>query len=123
MSKLVSSVDLKKADNKTITFNFQFKNGLPVKPLLKVKREIWINENSLYGITVMLSEEDMKHIIDFNIKEISYHETNDSDIKTIWIHLEKCYLILSNINSKLLVKMLEKKLLFIFVDNKQNQLN
>ena len=123
MSQSVSSVELKKADGKPITFNFQFENGLPVKPLLKVKREIWINENSLYGITVMLSEEDMKHIINFNIKEISYHETNNSDIKAIWIHLEKCYLILSNINSKLLVKMLEKKLLFIFVDNKQNQLN
>jgi hypothetical protein len=35
---------------------------LPIKPLLNVKREIWINEESLYGITVMIAEENKKYI-------------------------------------------------------------
>ena len=39
MSELISSVELKKKDDNPINFNFQFENGLPIKPLLNVKRE------------------------------------------------------------------------------------
>lgn len=34
MSELVSSVELKKADGNPIKFNFQFENGLPIKPVI-----------------------------------------------------------------------------------------
>ena len=123
MSKLISSVELEKADGTPIKFNFQFENGLPIKPLLNVKREVWINEESLYGITVMIAEENKKYINSFDIKEVSYHDTDNKNIKTIWIHLENCYLILSNINNDLLSKMIQKKLLFTFVDSEKKQLN
>ena len=62
MSELISDIELKKADGAPINFSFQFENGLPIKPLLNVKREIWINEESLYGITVMIAEENKKYI-------------------------------------------------------------
>lgn len=123
MSELVSSVEIKKADGKNITFNFQFENGLPVKPLINVKREIWVNNDNLYGITAMISEDDIRNISSLNVKNISWHDTNDSNIKNIWIHLEECYLVIKNIEKLLLEKMLKQKLLLTFVDNNNNQLN
>ena len=123
MSELISDIELKKADGAPINFNFQFENGLPIKPLLNVKREVWINEESLYGITVMIEEENKKYINSFDIKEVSYHDTDNKNIKTIWIHLENCYLVISNINNDLLNKMIERKLLFTFVDSEKKQLN
>ena len=45
MSKLVSSVEFKKADGKPIAFNFQFENGLPVKPLIQAPVKIWFDKD------------------------------------------------------------------------------
>lgn len=44
MSELVSSIEIKKADGKNITFNFQFENGLPVKTMFEVTTDIWMSK-------------------------------------------------------------------------------
>ena len=58
MSELISSVELKKADGASIKFNFQFENGLPIKPLLNVNGSIWYSKkDDCYGISIILTKD------------------------------------------------------------------
>ena len=45
MSELISSVELKKADGKPIAFNFQFENGLPIKPIIETGHTFGFHNN------------------------------------------------------------------------------
>ena len=61
MSELISSVEFKKADGQPITFNFQFENGLPIKPLLIVNGSIWYSsKDNCYGVSIILTKDDLK---------------------------------------------------------------
>ena len=120
MSKLVSSVELKKADGKPISFNFQFENGLPVKPLLKPSYEIWFSEKiNKYGITIIISPDF--EIDDFTLSNVSYHNTNIKN-KAIWVHLPQCYLVIDEVDSSIVEIMKSNGLAIIFTDENGKEL-
>jgi hypothetical protein len=120
MSELVSSVELRKADGKPIKFNFQFENGLPIKPLLQPSYEIWFSEKvNKYGITVIIKD-DFK-VNDFTLSNISYHNT-DVKSKDIWIHLPDCYLVIKEINNSIVEIMKKDGIGIIFINEDGKQL-
>lgn len=121
MSQLVSSVELKKADGKPITFNFQFENGLPVKPIIDVKSVIGLTQETK-EIVVMCYFQDKTDYIDFNlcIKNLSIFEM-DIDTSELWIHFENCYIVL-NIKKKYLNLLEQKNSYFQFYDLNENLL-
>lgn len=105
MSELVSSVELRKADGKPIKFNFQFENGLPVKPILSVVSAIGETEKSK-ELVIILYIQDNTEKIDFNINNISTFRKDNLD-HDLWIHFENNYAVI-NIEDKYL-KRLEKE--------------
>ena len=61
MSELVSSVELKKADGNPIKFNFQFENGLPIKPVINATYKEGIhNKEKIPVLIVYLNKEQEK---------------------------------------------------------------
>lgn len=122
MSKLVPNVELKKADGKPIKFNFQFENGLPMKPLHNVPYEIWSSESlNGYGITVTLKS--LLEIKDLTLSVVSYHNTKNSKLKDIWIHLAECYIVIKDVEKPLVEKMQAKGFGVVFLDENGQQLN
>lgn len=122
MSKLVPSVELKKADGKPIKFNFQFENGLPMKPLYDVSYEIWRGENiSKYGITIVVKKEF--NLTNVKVTAFSYHNTKSENFKDIWIHLDDCYLTIKNVEKPLVDEIKSKGLVIEIVDENGQQLN
>ena len=120
MSELISSVELKKADGKPITFNFQFENGLPVKPIFEVPYTLWVNKKTgRYGITLKLSNDLV--VNDFTLNSVSFHNTKEKN-KDIWIHLPECYFIMKNIENHFIEKMESQGIGIAFVDKDGNQL-
>lgn len=120
MSELVSSVELKKADGKPITFNFQFENGLPVKPLFEVTTDIWVSRKTgEYGITIHLNES--LDVNDFTLNNVSFHNTT-KESKDIWIHLPECYFIVKNVKNSIIEKMNIHGIGVSFIDKNGNQL-
>ncbi len=103
MSELISNIELKKADGAPIKFNFQFENGLPIKPIIEVPYKIWMSKKTEeLGVTIKINQSILKN--DFTLNNISYHHTNDYT-KDIWIHLPNCYLVLKNIKNTIIEKM------------------
>ncbi len=120
MSKLISSIELKKADGAPIKFNFQFENGLPVKPIIEPSYEIWFSEKiNKYGITMTMNSK--YEINDLTLSNISYHYTS-VEMKDIWIHLPTSYLVIREINNKLIENMKVNGLAIVFVDENGNEL-
>ena len=120
MSKLISSVELKKSDGQPITFNFQFENGLPVKPIFEVPYTLWVNKKTgRYGITVKLSND--LGVNDFTLNNVSFHNTKEKN-KDIWIHLPECYFRIKNIENHFTEKMESQGIGIAFVDKDGNQL-
>ena len=79
MSELVSSVELKKADGNPIKFNFQFENGLPIKPLLIVNGSIWYSsKDNCYGVSIILTKDDLK-----NKRYLSVHLYPDDSVEIV----------------------------------------
>ena len=120
MSELISSVELKKADGQPITFNFQFENGLPIKPIFETFYTLWMNKKTgRYGVTLKLN--DSLDINDFTLKNVSFHNTGQKQ-KDIWIHLPECYFIIKSIENDLIEKMEFQGIGVAFVDKNGNQL-
>ena len=114
MSELISSVELKKADGQPITFNFQFENGLPIKPLFEVSYKIWVNKKTEeLGVTIKINQSML--INDFILNNVSYHHINEHT-KDIWVHLPNCYLILKNIKNTIIEKMNNNGLIVEFLN-------
>lgn len=120
MSELVSSVELKKADRNPIKFNFQFENGLPVKPRFEVITDIWMSKKTgEYGITLHLNESLDIH--NFTLENVSFHKTK-KESKDIWIHLPECYFIVKDVKNNIVDKMNTDGLGISFIDQNGNQL-
>lgn len=120
MSELVSSVELKKADRNPIKFNFQFENGLPVKPMFEVITDIWMSKKTgEYGITLHLN--GSLDIHNFTLENVSFHKTK-KESKDIWIHLPECYFIVKDVKNNIVDKMNTDGLGISFIDQNGNQL-
>ena len=120
MSESVSNVEFKKADGKPITFNFQFENCLPVKPIFETPYSLWMNKKTgRYGVTIKLN--DSLEVNDFTLNSVSFHNTKQES-KDIWIHLPECYFIIKNIENSLIEKMESHGVGVAFVDKDENQL-
>ena len=122
MSELVSSIELKKADGKPIKFNFQFENGLPVKPILKTDFKVGKNKKSnQIKIFVIISEN-----ISFNnllIKNITYHDNLEAPkSKDIFFHFDDFYIVYYGMEENLLKSCLSNNTIVGFYDNNSNPL-
>lgn len=118
MSKLVSSAEFKKSDGSPIVFNFQFENGLPVKPLFYAEGNIMFSEKqNKYGVFIKIDDSFDKN--NFNIENVSFHKTN-AFTNDIWVHLHDCYFVVKDIEVSIIEK-LEEKGLSIFFINKNNK--
>ena len=124
MSELISSVELKKADGASIKFNFQFENGLPIKPLLNVNGSIWYSKkDDCYGISIILTKDDLKQVTNYTVNTISYHETDNLLKENIWIHLENMYLVMQNLDKANTIKLKNNGIAVLFFNEEQVVLN
>ena len=69
MSELISNIELKKADGAPIKFNFQFENGLPIKPIIEVPYKIWMSKKTEeLGVTIKINQSITTSIHEDNIE-------------------------------------------------------
>ena len=124
MSELISSVELKKADGASIKFNFQFENGLPIKPLLNVNGSIWYSKkDDCYGISIILTKDDLKKVTNYTINTVSYHETDNLLKENIWVHLENIYLVMQNLDKENITKLKNNGVAVLFFSEENILLN
>ena len=124
MSELISDIELKKADGAPIKFNFQFENGLPIKPLLNVNGSIWYSKkDDCYGISIILTKDDLKQVTNYTVNTISYHETDNLLKENIWIHLENMYLVMQNLDKANTIKLKNNGIAVLFFNEEQVVLN
>ena len=92
-----SSVELKKADGSPIKFNFQLPNGLPVKTILTPPFDfVHSSKTNKYEIYITFSQLELKDINKIDIIEFKIYN-ND-----IWIILKNHYIVLYNLNDKIM---------------------
>ena len=124
MSELISSVELKKADGASIKFNFQFENGLPIKPLLNVNGSIWYSKkDDCYGVSIILTKDDLKKVTNYTINNFSYHETDNLLKENIWVHLENIYLVMQNLDKENIKKLKNNGVAVLFFSEENILLN
>ena len=112
MSQLVSSVELKKADGQPITFNFQFENGLPIKPIIETGHNFGFNNNDgLPVFLIYLTNSNQEIFKNEDVKEIIYIKKNKS--YDMWIIFDSFYIVLNDVQSEY-----KKFYLGIFDENK-----
>ena len=112
MSQLVSSVELKKADGQPITFNFQFENGLPIKPIIETGHTFGFhNNNGLPVFLIYLTSSNQETFKNEDVKEIIYIKKNKS--YDMWIIFDSFYIVLNDVQSEY-----KKFYLGIFDENK-----
>ena len=121
MSELLSSVELKKADGAPIKFNFQFENGLPIKPIIDVEYIVGLTKETK-EIVVMCYFKNKSDYESLNlfIKNISIFEL-DGNLSELWVHLENSYIVL-NINKEYIRLLENKNSYFQFYDYNKNLL-
>ena len=121
MSELISSVELKKSDDKPIIFNFQFENGLPIKPIIDLEYLIGLTQKTK-EIVVMCYFKNEKDYLNLNIsiEDISIFEV-DVNQSELWIHFENAYIILY-VDKKYLDLLKQKNSYFQFYDCNKNLL-
>ena len=124
MSKLVSSVELKKADGKPISFNFQFENGLTMKPILNISGSIWYSDDEkCYGVSIILTKSDLNKVVDYKVNMLSFHETDNSLKENLWVHLENCYLVMQNVDKVNTDKLKKNAVAVLFFNDDKVILN
>ena len=112
MSQLVSSVELKKADGQPITFNFQFENGLPIKPIIETGHTFGFHNNDgLPVFLIYLTSSNQETFKNEDVKEIIYIKKNKS--YDMWIIFDSFYIVLNDVQSEY-----KKFYLGIFDENK-----
>ena len=121
MSELISSVELRKSDGQPIIFNFQFENGLPIKPIIDVEYLIGLTQETK-EIVVMCYFKDEKDYLNLNIsiENISIFDVDVSQGE-LWIHFKDAYIIL-HVDKKYLVLLEQKNSYFQFYDCNKNLL-
>ena len=119
MSELISSVELKKTDGTPIKFNFQFENGLPIKPIIDVEYIVGLTKETK-EIVVMCYFKNKSDYESLNlfIKNISIFEL-DGNLSELWVHLENSYIVL-NINKEYIRLLENKNSYFQFYDYNEN---
>ena len=112
MSQLVSNVEFKKSDGKPITFNFQFENGLPMKPLLEIIPEYRINlEENYVKLLYYLDKKESLFFSFSDVENLSFHESReDVDNYELWIHFEAGYLKTSGLEGGRISEMKSKEI-------------
>ena len=124
MSELISSVEFKKIDGAPINFNFQFENGLPIKPLLNANGSIWYSKkDDCYGISIILTKDDLKKVTNYTINNVSYHETDNLLKENIWVHLENIYLVMQNLDKENITKLKNNGVAVLFFSEENIILN
>ena len=106
-------------DGQPITFNFQFENGLPIKPIIDVKYMIGLTKETK-EIVVMCYFKNKSDYENLNlvIKNISIFEL-DKNISEVWVHLENSYIVL-NINQEYIKLLENQNSYFQFYDYNEN---
>ena len=97
MSELVSNVELKKADGKPITFNFQFENGLPMKTIIETGYTFGFHKkDNLPVFLIYLTESNEKLFKNEDVEE-AFYEKKDEDLN-MWLIFESFYILLKNVD-------------------------
>ena len=115
MEELKSNITMQKNDGKPIKFNFQYENGLPIKPILRPKFKVLSNSNNnlLFCIYLKSSFIDNNKIL--NPENISF------DIESnLWIHLKESYIVLMNIPDKIISNIKNNNFELSFFDITNN---
>lgn len=110
-----SSISFKKEDGKPINFNFQLENGLPYKTILSPNfKFVHSKKTDEFGIYITFSNNELieLNIIDFKLFN------ND-----FWIILNNHYIVLYNLNDKIMNELNKNNLVFCFFDENEKFLN
>lgn len=112
MQEFKNNINIKKNDGTPIKFNFQYENGLPVKPIIYPPFEALKNKkNNINSLYIFLPDDFIKNNNNINIEDI-YIE-NDLNI---WIVLENYYIVLQKNPSIIIESVKNKKINIRFFD-------
>lgn len=99
MSKLVPSVELKKADGKPIKFNFQFENGLPMMPVINATYSVGEHEENNYPVFIIHLNEKQEKIYKVEPVQNIYIETGGG-FDSLWISYNSFYIKIEDVEKK-----------------------
>lgn len=111
-----SIISFKKEDGNPITFNFQFENNLPIKPILNPKfKLVQSTTTKEFGIYITFTKNDQNTINSIDI--LNYKLFNNNEF---WLILKNCYIVLTEFNAKIIQEIQNNNLVFCFF-NENNE--
>lgn len=115
----MSEIKLNNQDGSTTTFNFKFDNGLPVKPIVNPAYQAkYSKEQNQYQLHIFLNHDDFQQVKDIEISGYACEIINKRG--NIWLFINDLYLVLGDLNVKIIEELQNKKLDFCFFnENKE----
>jgi hypothetical protein len=114
----MSELKINTQNGSTTTFNFKFDNGLPVKPIINPAYQAkYSKEQDQYQLHIFLSKEEAEKIEDIEIEGYACEIINKRG--NIWLIINDLYLVLGDLNVKIIEELQNKKLDFCFF-NEEN---
>lgn len=100
-------------DGSTLDLNFTYDNGLPTKPIINPAYQAMYSESTKqYALYIYLEEEELNDLGEIEIE--GYLSRNNNDESEIWLFIKDVYLVLGNLNAKIIEQLKNKNLGFCF---------
>lgn len=103
-------------NGKTTTFTFKFDNGLPTKTIINPAYDICAYDDNTYALYVYLSEENIRDLGKIEIRGYANSLSN----KEIWFFINDKYLVLGNINDKIIEELNNARLAICFYNKNKD---
>ncbi len=104
---------IKGKDGSTLELNFTYDNGLPTKPIINPAYQAMYSESTKqYALYIYIENEDLKDLGELVIE--GYLSRNNNDKSEIWLFIQDVYLVLGNLNAKIIEELKNKQLAFCF---------
>ncbi len=109
----MSEVKINNQNGTTTTFNFKFDNGLPTKPIVSPEYKTMFSESeNTHVIFINLKNKELEDL--GNLKIEGYFYENDNETGEIWLFINDKYLVIENLNVKIIEEFENKNLGFAF---------
>lgn len=109
----MSEIKINNQNGSTTTFNFKFDNGLPTKPIVSPEYKTMFSESdNTHVIFINFKNEELEELQNLKIDGYFYEE--DNEFGEIWLFINDKYLVIENLDVKIIEEFENKRLGFAF---------
>lgn len=109
----MSELTINNQNGSNTTFNFKFDNGLPTKQIVSPEyQEMFYELENVYVIFINLKNKELDELQ--NLKIDGYFCEEKNGVGEIWLFINDKYLVIENLNAKIIEEFENKTLGFAF---------